>query len=496
MSRKTLAKNAGAMIGSQIITWSFAFLYAIFIPRYLGPEVVGQMSLAFAIWTILGVLLNFGMDTYLIKTIAREPERTGELVGTSILVRCLLFIPGCVLVALYVYLLRYPIEVAYLCIIIGISTLFGLVGNVPAAALTGLERMSSVSLINIIDRFIVTGLSLLLLFLGFNVYWLAAVNIVSSLIRLIIQIRYLSHTHPIRVSFHFKEIYAMVGQSSPYLITGITIMVYQQIDKLFISTQATIEAVGWYSTAMNLFGTLMFLPVAFGTVLFPIMSRSYAAGNDQLAVVARRSFDLMFMLSVPIGFGVIIVADPMMLLLYGPAFAPSGQILAILGLVLLFTYMNTMLGQLLISAERTKPWNVVLISATLLTAPLDLFLVPWTHRVYGNGALGGAIAFTVTELIMISSAILLLPKGTLRWSNLRTVVLSLLSGLIMVGVSWWWRDSYLILSILLGAITYPALVLLLRIIPQEDLLLLKEGFTKILGRFQRDKQATAGLGGD
>lgn len=288
----------------------------------------------------------------------------------------------------------------------------------------------------------------------------------------------------------------MLRDSIPYLVTGSTITIYHQIDKLFISSITTIEAVGWYTTAVNLVGTLMFVPVAIGTATFPMLSRSFVQGHEQLASIARRSFDLMFLISIPLGFGMIVIADPLVQLLYGPEFRPASDILSIMGMVLIFIYVNTMLGQLLISAERTNRWNLVMIAMTIATFPLDLVLVPWTHRVYGNGGLGGAIAYAITEVGMLVGAIWLMPKGMLCWSNVRAVLLSLLAGLLMIAASWWLRDSYMILAIIVGAITYIGLALLLRIVPTEDLRLLMNVVRKVMARLGIGKHATTSLSPD
>jgi O-antigen/teichoic acid export membrane protein len=279
-----------------------------------------------------------------------------------------------------------------------------------------------------------------------------------------------------------------------YLISGLAIVVYQQIDKPFISALVDTKTVGWYGTAMNLFGTSMFLPVVFGTVIFPALSRSYASGDSKLNIIAQRSFDLMFLISIPVGLGLVVVGRPLVMLLYGPEFAPTGSILMMLGVVIIFTYLNTILGQLLVAMDRTRNWNIVVIIAILVTLPIDYVMVPWTNHVLGNGGLGGAFAFLITEFGMVIAAILLLPPKTLQWSNVRTASLTLLSGLAMMATSWWFRETMMFLSIFIAAVTYIGLVAILRIIPREDILLIRDALMGLVGRLRRRKDASAGLG--
>jgi O-antigen/teichoic acid export membrane protein len=494
ISGKTIAKNVGFMIASQLITWILAFILTIFLPRYLGAEAIGALSVANSIWIIMSVLMSFGMDTYLTKIAARDPEKISERLSTSLLLRTAFFVVSCVLVSIYIKLMHYDSQLIIIAWIQSVFFLLSTYANALVAVISGLESMEYISISNIASKIVQTGLGILLIYLNVGIYPVVAVFIFAPLISCIILFIALKRIYPLRIRPHFNISRGMLGESSAYLISGLALVIYQQIDKPFISALVDTKTVGWYGTAMGLFGTLMFLPVVFGTVIFPSMARSYAAGSNKLNIIAQRSFDLMFLISVPIGLGLVVIGQPLIDLLYGPEFAPSGGILMMLGVVLIFTYLNTILGQLLISVDRTAKWNVVMIVAIVLTLPIDYVMVPWTHHTFGNGALGGVFAFLVTEFMMVVAAILLLPPKTLQWSNVRTAVLTLCAGLLMMAASWWFRDTMMILSILIGGATYTGLVFLLRIIPREDIQIIREAIVGTLRRLRRSKDAAASIG--
>jgi O-antigen/teichoic acid export membrane protein len=378
--------------------------------------------------------------------------------------------------------------------ITGVSALvFALVSGVTAV-FTGLEHMQYGSIANIIGKGAYTLLTFVLFLLGQDIYTIAAAQIISGIVPFIILLYFFRRFSRLRWHFDVGEARHMLAQSGQYLVTALTLVIYQQIDKLFIASMVDTRMVGWYGTAMNLFGTLMFIPVVFGSVIYPALSRSHVNSTDQLQTLARRGMDLMFTLSIPIGLGLVLIARPLIALLYGADFAPTGSILEMLGVVLIFTYLNTMVGQLLIATDRTAKWNMVMATAIAMTLPLDLLLVPWAQRIYGNGGLAGTTSFLKTESTMLFVGILLLPTGTLSWSNVRTAVLALLSGLLMVSASWWWRDSHLALSVIVAAITYTVLVIVLRVVPRQDLELVLQAAQQLLGRVRRSKQAAASAG--
>lgn len=484
ISGARLARNASAMMAAQLLTWAMAFLVAIFQPRILGPLAIGQLSIAFSIWMIVGVLITFGMDTYLTKAVAREPHRTGTLVTTSLLVRTALWLLGCLAVFGYdlTAVAADPTQTALIWII-GLMTLFSVLSGGLIAALNGLEQTHYVSLVTVASKIVLTVVSLGLLFTGFNVIWIGWANVLAAVVAFLGDAFFLFRQHQPQWRVDLRAAQQMLLNSKQYLVTALTLMVYQQIDRLFIAMFASTEAVGWYGTAVNLFGTLMFFPVAIGTVIFPTLTRRFAAGQDHLAMAARPIFNIMLALSMPIGLGLLALAEPIALLLYGEAFRPTGVVLAVLGLVLICTYLNTVLSQLLIAAERTAALNVIMIAATVATLPLDFVLVPWTDQVFGNGALGGALAYTVTELGILIAAIKLLPKGTLNAQNWRVGLLTSLAGIGMVLSIWWLRDSaFFFLGVPLGAIVYVGLVLALRALPNEDMTIIKDALSKVIER--------------
>lgn len=493
ISGARLARNASAMMAAQLLTWAMAFLVAIFQPRILGPLAIGQLSIAFSIWMIAGVLITFGMDTYLTKAIAREPHRTGALVGTSMLVRIALWAVGCVAVFGYDLLAvaADPTQTALIWIV-GLATLCTVLSSGLIAALNGLEQVHYVSLVTVLSKVVLTVVSLGLLFAGFDVIWIGWANVVAALVALLGDAFFLFRQHRPRWSIDLAAARTMLSDSKQYLVTALTLMVYQQIDRLFIALFASTEAVGWYGTAVNLFGTLMFFPMAIGTVIFPTLTRRFAAGQDYLSQAARPIFNIMLALSMPIGLGLLALAEPIALLLYGEAFRPTGAVLAVLGLVLICTYLNTVLSQLLIAAERTAVLNIIMIAATVATLPLDFVLVPWTDHAFGNGALGGALAYTITELGILIAAIKVLPQGTLGAQNWRTGLLTGLAGIGMVLSIWWLRATPLfLLAIPLGAVVYLGLALALRALSAEDMAIVKEALAKVIERipFLRRKLA-------
>ena len=491
-----VAKNASVLMVGQLITWGLAILLTIFMPRFLGPAAIGNFQLASSIWAIMTIFVTFGMDTLLTKEIARSPDKIDQLFGTSVVLRAILFVFGLIAVGVYTSLLGYSTQTIILVFIVGIANIFVQLTSACQATLQGLERMEYVSLSDIVSKTFITFATLALLFLGYGVIPVALVLIGGGIASSMIQFISLNRLHPIKLKPDWSIAIWMIKASFPYLlIVGIR-TVYVQIDVVIISLLVSEVVLGWYSVASRLFSTLLFIPTVLMMAVFPAMSRMHTVSSDILQKIMRKNFDLMLIFGIPIGIGLFVIADPLVILLFGPAFAGSGPVLAIMGLVLILTYQNMLLGQFLISTDRQAIWTRVMAVATLITVPLDLVFIPLCQKMFHNGAIGGSLSFLVTESVITIGGMWLLPKGTLRSANLWTATRVIIAGLVMGGLTWITRDIFILVPIAVGAITYTSLIIGLRVITKEDWAFFMHIAQSTSARFHKTKPEPSGIGGE
>lgn len=471
---KTITKNASVLMLSQLITWGMALVLMIFLPRYLGAVGVGKFQLASSLWAIVSIMVSFGMDTYMTREIARTPEKASLFFSASMATQFMLFLLGVGGMAIYTRFAGYPDDTVLIIAIIGASTFIGQLSLSGRAILNGLERMEYVSLSDIAAKGIATLLSIILLVLGYGVTAVALVSILGSLVGFLTQLSALRRIGQL----HFKRfpvslVPKILKASFPLLLINGFLVFYAQVDIVIISLLVSEEALGWYGAADRLFTTLLFIPTVFMAAVFPALSRMHSEGSEKIHNVSRLSFDLLFLTAVPLGLGLVAISDSLIAIIFGADFAQSAPILKVFGLVLILTYQNILLGSFLISTDRQKPWTRVIIIATIVSIPLDLVLVPWCQDTFNNGAIGGAIAFVITEAYMLVEGIRLLPKGTLGKANLSVAARTLLAGVLMFAAVWELRHAFLLIPVLVGAIVYTVCIVALRLVSPETWQILK-----------------------
>jgi O-antigen/teichoic acid export membrane protein len=240
------------------------------------------------------------------------------------------------------------------------------------------------------------------------------------------------------------------------MLVGAIVVVYMQVDTIMISALVDERTLGWYSTADVLYSSLVFVPVIVMGTLFPVIGRLHGSDAQASASIIRRAFSMLFLAGVAIGFGTFVVAEPVSVLLYGEDFRESGDVLGVLGLTLPLLFGTMMLGMVAMATEKQAFWNKLMTVAVVMSIALDLVLVPWTRDVAHNGALGGALAYVVTEGLMVVVGVWHLAPETFKGDSMIRLLKILVAGGLLVVAAWPLREQFLLVPIAVGAVVFVA----------------------------------------
>ncbi|HRW07939.1 MAG TPA: flippase [Caldilineaceae bacterium] len=468
-SAKHIAKNASYLFVSQLVTWSLSFIVAILVPRHFGPSGVGMYHLAASLWNITALLIGFGVDVVITRTIARDQTLVSPLVTVGIVLRVVFHVVGYTTLVIFAHLMGYSAETIQLIYIFGVANLIFQIGHVCSAALYGLEQMGYLSLVGVLTELISTGGIILLVFLDQSIVRLGIISIVAGVARTSLLFYVLRISHPVRFEMRLSLAPWLLRTSSTILANRVVRNLYVQADVIFISLFVNEQVVGWYSAADTAFGSLLFVANVIGTAFFPTMARLQEQDPAALPRLARKGLRWLLLATVPMGLGTTVLATPLLVLVLGEEFRPSGLVLSGFGLVTILTSLNVFLAQILISLDRQNRLTGLMLTAVLLTLPIDFVLIPWTQANWHNGALGGVIAYLVTETLILGGSLWALPwnifdkETTLYGLKVGT------AGILMAGITWIFRQTLIIYPLSIGVVTYVLLIFVSGALSEEEL---------------------------
>ncbi len=463
VERSSIRRNVAHMSSSQIATWSLSLLVAIVLPRVLGPEVLGEFQLASSLWAIGAVVVGLGTTLYLQIAIAREQRSGLAMIRPVLMLRTGMFVLVAATLAVYLGVVGGTETFVVVMALIGLSRLLLTWNEVYSTAFVGLERMAATAAVSVGMKLLtVVGVLATLLF-GFGVIGVVSVGVISSLVGLIVIVWRFRLTATVPRSDWRGQLVPITKASIPFMMVALANTTYRQIDVIVVSQVAGDRDLGWYGLADVLAGSLLFPATVVIASVLPSMGRLHAENPARLRELVRRTFQLLVLVGVPIGLGTAVVAPSFAPTMFGEDFAGAGDVLVVIGPVLVLTFGTTLLANLALATDKRGFWLVMLFAAAALTIPLDIVLVPWASDRYDNGAIGGALAYVVTETAQFALGLAVvapyLVTRSMVWRSARVLA----AGGAMMLVAWPFRDHFFAIPAIIGAVTFIVAAVVFRV---------------------------------
>ena len=468
---QTIAKNTSWLVIADIANKLLLFVLFIFMARYLGDVGFGKYSFAVTFAGLFAILSDLGMGGLLTREVARDKNSVGKYFGNVSLIKTLLSVIVYVLIVITINLMNYPADTKLAVYILGFYVLFdSFTLNFFCPIYRAFEKMEYEALVKVIKNFIIVALGLLVIYLDLGFVALVSAFLVGSIFGFVVGLLVVAKrfTKPkIEIDFEFcKE---FVNKALPFAMAGIFVPIYFNIDKVMLSVMKGDAAVGWYSGATTLVYALLIIPSAFNGSIFPIMSRWYITDKNSLKVLYEKSFKYLLMLALPIAVGTTILADRIVLLVLGEEFVNSIIVLQILVWVLVFMFLNNLIGSVLGAINKQMVGATFAGVAALLNILLNLLLIP------EFGGVGAAIATIATEGVGFICICHYVSTHMYKISAHRVVVKPLVASLVMgLFLVLTFKDVNLVLIVFSAILIYVISTLFIKGFTKEDLHLIRQ----------------------
>ncbi|MBF6590445.1 MAG: flippase [Ktedonobacterales bacterium] len=410
-------KNIIALLVSQLGTWTISLVLTLIVPSYLGPDRYGLYSFVGSFVGFFALGMQLGTSTYLTWRIAREPEVAPRLLFNTLLVQIPLAIV-CGIVALVVLPALDPSPfVRELVLVLLVTQALTALTATCVGTLAGFQIMRIPAFVNLFS----VAVSAVLLLISISFHAGLDVFVATALIGQVLGFLVIL-TYTLRKIHLLPQIdptlwRAIIFGGLPFFSWSLVLLFYSQISVSMLKIIAGNTVVGWYGAANRIVGIPVFLPSIVIIAILPALSQERTADSPRFRELASRSLRLVALIGIPAAVGMVMLASQLTALLRFPSsFAQVGPIIAILAINIPLVAIDMVLGTVLIALGRQKAWACVGIIAALVNPGANLWAIPYTQRVYGNGAIGAAGVMVLTELVMFAGAMILRPRAIFtRW---------------------------------------------------------------------------------
>lgn len=227
-----------------------------------------------------------------------------------------------------------------------------------------------------------------------------------------------------------------MGVATPYFLWSVFSVLYYRIDAVMLTQMQGEQVTGWYGAAVRFFDAVMILPMLFRVAIYPIFSRLVDGEPSHLEILFEKSVRVVLLGSIPIGVLLYLHAGGVIDLFMGLGeYLPSVFILQMFALSVPVMFVDFILGSAVLgAADLQRRWAWVGALAILANILLNLWLIPVSDEWVGNPGVGAALATLLTELMILTSAIVLLPRHFFSRFSPGLYARILLLGVLCVGV--------------------------------------------------------------
>jgi O-antigen/teichoic acid export membrane protein len=233
-----------------------------------------------------------------------------------------------------------------------------------------------------------------------------------------------------------------------------------------LSFMMTDAAVGIYNAGYKIIDILAVLPNILLTALYPVFSRFHQDNKLMLKKSFDQALRYVTILCIPVVIGVFLIADKIIILLYGSGYLESISILKILIFISLFSFLNTPLFVALNAIGKQRITMINTGFTALANIVMNRILIPiW-------GINGAALATIISEFTFFVLSSYQLKKAGLELGLVKKLLKPIIGGIIMMVAILALVNASIFIIIPVAAATYFATLILLREFNKEDIKLI------------------------
>ena len=465
---RNIYKNIIFLSSAEVISKGLQFVLMVYAARLLDKASFGKFNFALSLSFIAIIFADMGINTLLIREVARNKKSASRYFVNSFVVKIFSSIITYFLVVIVLNMLSYPVDTKNVVYAIWIFTIISTFTELFYSIFRAFEKMFFDALIKITRMVLLAAAGLYVLFRGYGVLAFSIVFIAVESAMIILAYVIASRNFIIlKPSLNFGFMKEIVKKALPFGISFVFSTIYFYIGSVMLSKMKGDVEVAVYSVAYNLALAILFIPTVYTSAIYPVMSRYFKKSKGELVFLYKKSFKYLYIIGLPISAGIFLLADRIILYIYGKEYLSSAIALQIISFSLFIKFLNFLMGFALSSINRQGRRSFGQGIAAVLNVALNLALIPVI------GYKGAAWSILITEIFLFIIYYWYVSKFLYSYNFLPMLIKPLLASAAMALLILY-SGLGLVLLIPLSAVVYLAAIFLLKTFEKDDYRILRK----------------------
>ena len=466
-------KNAGFLFVSDIITRLLSFALFLVIARVLGQNGLGNYSFIFAFTGLFFVLNDFGISTLFLREASRDLNRVESYFKNFLTMKLFFCFLAAMVTVTAINFAQVSGQLRLAVYFVALATFFLCFKDSFLTVFQIRQQMFFIGLSKVIETFLIVSLGIYALNSGHGLIGLTLAFLTSYFLVFLMSAFACARLIKIRFGFDLNFQKNVLKNSWPFLFTGLFLSISFRTDTVMIQLLRSAEETGLYASSYRLMEALYFVPIAVISAIFPAMSRLHKVDKKLLKRLYRKAFYYLLVIALPMGVGTTLLAERLMLFIYGNEFLVSGVGLQILIWAGVATFLYSIIGYFLNAINKQLLFTLTAAGAALLNVAMNIPLIS------EFGYIGAAIATVATAYFILLALLYFAGNSGYSLDVIRLSIKPFIAVAVMTLVLLALQDLHVLLIVPVAAVTYFAVLIVVKGVEKEELFLVR----KYLKRF-------------
>lgn len=464
----TPSKNIMWLSVSRVISLGLLFLAYTQLFRYLGPEASGQFQFVLSYCTLFGVVIDFGIQQYIIKKISEDRSQAKRYFHNFLAVEAVLaFVVYGAMISI-AYFNGYEPVVLKGIMVAGLGTAFHGLTYPFLAVITAFYDLKKAAFLNFISSVINVGVIFLTIWVGGSIVMLTSQQVIYCVLALVMYYRYV-HAYIGKPevfkglrTLDFNLVKSIFIAALPFaMLVGFS-TIYNRIDIVLITNILGYTQTGLYTAAYKFFDLLAFFPAVVSHSLYPVFATLMAERKiGEVRQILEKYLRFMAAIALPLATGGMLLSEPIILLLAGEEFRAAAPALAILVWAPAILFLYVVVNSLVIS-QLTKFATAITGVNVVINIVGNILLLPRL------GIMAAAIMTLVSEALQGLFYFYFVKTRITQFAFLKNLWQPFIAAAVMGFVVYYLRDQFLAIPVIVGGGVYGLILLVLGFFQKED----------------------------
>ncbi len=457
-TRQTIIKNTFWLFLSEISGRLLKMGLVVYAARVLGASGWGLFSYAISVASLLTMFADIGISDLVIREITQKKEGHQTFISTALLLKIIVLIMSILLVIFISPFISHIPQANSLFFLVALILFFDSMRELGLSINRASEKMERDMVVKVVTNASIFILGVLLLKIKLSPESIALAYAIGSAIGFLsIAIIIRKDLKKLLAKVDLRIFKIIIKTTWPFVFITLIGVIMGNIDIYMLGIWKNAGEIGLYASVQRIQQFIMILPSTISVAVFPLMSRLVNVDKNQFRIILEKTLSMILLIGIPISLGGILLADQLILKVFGQGYVGAIPIFRVFMLMLLISFPLILLSNAIFAHNKQRSLAPAYSLGILANIIFNLLLIP------KFGAVGSAIA-TLVSTGTITVFIWMKLKTINDFAILKNLKKSFYATLIMICFIFLLKyfEVGVILNIIVSAIIYLFTLLLLK----------------------------------